>query len=274
MERLCQFRDYLNSLDPNLKLKMTVGENDELTFVDLRITLKNNKLFTTVYSKPTSSQIYLHADSIHPKSTFTGIQKGVSLRLRRICSTDEEFNERSKEYKAYLVARDHNPASVLKEFDRTANLIMTQAGVKHSDNRDKPKRLTTFVAEYNPRGPNIQETIKRHLNILQENPEVRKIFPYGAIIVANKRCKNLKELSARADPYDIREDLLPNPAGGYKICGKKCDSCNNMVDSTLEFVCKHSGKKFSIRLTQNIVYPAYCTKCGLQGVGSTVKWNW
>ena len=149
---------------------MTVGENDELTLLDLRIILKNKKLFTTVYSKPTSSQMYPHADSIHPKSTFTGIQKGVSLRLRRICSTYEEFNERSKEYKAYLVARGHNPTNVLKEFDRTVNLT-----------------------EYNPMGPNMQ-IIKRHLNIFQENLEVKKIFPERSIIVANKRCKNLKEL--------------------------------------------------------------------------------
>ena len=174
MERLCQFRDFLNSLDPNLEFKMTVGENDELTFLDLRIILKNNKLFTTVYSEPTSSQMYLDADSIHPKSTFTGIQKGVSLRLRRICSIDEEFNERSKEYKAYLVAKGHNHASVLKEFDRTDILTKTQARVKRSDNPDKAKRLTIFVVEYNPRGPNIQDIIKRHLNILQENPEVKK----------------------------------------------------------------------------------------------------
>ena len=117
---------------------MTVGENDKFTFLDLRIVLNNNKLFTTVYSKPTSSQMYLHADSIHPKSTFNCIQKGVSIRLRRIWSTDEKFNERSKEYKAYLVARGHNPASVLKEFDRTANLTRTQARVKRSNNRDKP----------------------------------------------------------------------------------------------------------------------------------------
>ena len=178
-----------------------------LPFLDLKIILKNNKLLTTVYSKPTGSKMYLHADSIHPESTFTDIQKGVSLRLRRICSTDEEFNERSKEYKAYIFARGHNPASVLKEFDKTANLNRIQARVKRSDNRDKPKRLTTFVVEYNPRGANIQEIIKRHLNVLQENPEVKKIFPDGSIIVANKHCKNQKELSARADPYEVREDL-------------------------------------------------------------------
>ena len=59
MERLCQFRDFFNSLDPNLKFTMTVGENDEPTLLDLRIILKNNKLFTTVYSKPTGSQIHV-----------------------------------------------------------------------------------------------------------------------------------------------------------------------------------------------------------------------
>ena len=60
----------------------------------------------------------------------------------------------------------------------------------------------------------------------------REWIPDGSIIVANKRCKNLKELLAREDLYDVREDL-----------------------------------------TQNVVYLAYCTKCGLQGVGSTVKWK-
>ena len=32
-------------------------------------------------------------------------------------------------YIAYLDARGHNPASVLKQFDRTANLARTQARV-------------------------------------------------------------------------------------------------------------------------------------------------
>ena len=67
--------------------------------------------------------------------------------------------------------------------------------------------LPLFIVEYNPRGPNIQEIIKRHLNVLQENPDVKKIFPDGSIIVPNKRCKSLKELLARADPFDVREDF-------------------------------------------------------------------
>ena len=82
------------------------------------------------------------------------------------------------------------------------------------------------------------------MNISQENPEIKEVFLDGSIIVANKHCKNLKELLARADPYCVKEDLLSHPIGGYQICGKKCDSRNNMVDSTYKFVCKYSEEKF------------------------------
>ena len=60
-------------------------------------------IHATVYSQPTDSHIYLQADSCHHLPSILGIQKGVALRLRRICSTDEEFNNKSKEYKAYLM---------------------------------------------------------------------------------------------------------------------------------------------------------------------------
>ena len=74
------------------------------------------------------------------------------------------------------------------------------------------------------------------MNILQENPEVKKISLDGSIIVANKRCKNLKELLARADPYDVKEDLLSNAIGGYKICGKKCDVYGDIQSQVIKLV--------------------------------------
>ena len=72
-----------------------------------------------VYSKPTDSHLYLQAGSSHQKSSVIGIQKGVALRLRRICSTEEDFECKVKEYKAYLVARDHDPFFVCKAFETT-----------------------------------------------------------------------------------------------------------------------------------------------------------
>ena len=81
-----------------------------------------NQLFTTVYSKPADSHLYLHADSCHRKSSINGLQKGVVLRLRRICSTLKEYEEKAKIYMTYLVARGHDPIIVKKTFEGIALL--------------------------------------------------------------------------------------------------------------------------------------------------------
>ena len=58
----------------------------QLQFLDLLISIENNRIETTVYSKPTDANLYLNANSAHPKKQILGIAKGVVLRLRRICS--------------------------------------------------------------------------------------------------------------------------------------------------------------------------------------------
>ena len=42
------------------------------------------------------------------KASIKGIKKGVSLRLRRICSSDNDYTARSKECTKYLLNRGHN----------------------------------------------------------------------------------------------------------------------------------------------------------------------
>ena len=89
---------FLNSIVSNLQFTIEVGGNElYICFLDLKLTLKDNKIHTTVYSKPTDCHLYLQADSCHHLPSSLGIQKGVALRLSRICSTDEEFNNKSKD---------------------------------------------------------------------------------------------------------------------------------------------------------------------------------
>ena len=108
---------------------------------------------------------------------------------------------------------------------------------------------------------------------------LKQLFPKNPIIVANKRERNLPELLTRADPYDIKSDLLDRNVHGYKKCSKKCDSCNNFIDETSFVMPKANIKgKYWIRrdstcTTKNVMYLAYCTKCGEQGMGSTVSWK-
>ena len=54
------------------------------------------------------SHLYSQTKYCHHLPSVLGILKGFALRLRRICSTDEKFNNKSKEYKASLIGRGHN----------------------------------------------------------------------------------------------------------------------------------------------------------------------
>ena len=126
-------------------------------------------------------------------------------------------------------------------------------------------------------------TINRHEHILQRNTLLKELFPTNSFIAANKRAKNLRELVARVDPYNIKTDLLNQTDHGYKKCGRKCDSCNSFVLEKTSFECFATRTKFRIRRdstcdTKNVIYLfitlfTYCKKCNKQGVGSCIEWK-
>ena len=59
---------------------MEVGGN-ELCFLDLKLTLKDNKTQTKVYSKPIDRHLHLQAHSCHHLASILGIHEGVALRV-------------------------------------------------------------------------------------------------------------------------------------------------------------------------------------------------
>ena len=71
-EELELFYIFLNSLNPDLKFTMEVGSKS-ICFLDLKISMINGQLATTVYSKPTDSRLYLHDKSCHKPSSIRGI---------------------------------------------------------------------------------------------------------------------------------------------------------------------------------------------------------
>ena len=91
---------------------------------------------TTVYSKPTDSHLYLHSISCHKPSFINGIPKGVALRLRKICSTTQEYQNKAEEYSSYLVSRGHNPKTAKSTFDKIGKISRSIARKKknHSIN--------------------------------------------------------------------------------------------------------------------------------------------
>ncbi len=90
-EELMDFLGFINSTTDFLRFTMEYS-TQKINFLDLTI-YKNEfgGLDTTIYRKPLSRNTLLRADSHHPKQLINNIPIGQFLRLKRKCSTDDEF---------------------------------------------------------------------------------------------------------------------------------------------------------------------------------------
>ena len=119
------FLDYLNTMDKTgkTKFKMEIAGDTGLEFFDLKLKINEGKIRVDVFAKSTNSFSYTARSTCYPKNNIRNIPRGIALRLRRISDDDETFEKRSSEYRNYLIARDHKPSIVKKQFNKKENEI-------------------------------------------------------------------------------------------------------------------------------------------------------
>ena len=119
LEELQVFFNYMNNIDQSKKIQFTMEvAKDSLEFLDLKLMFdkESKKISVDLFSKATNSFTYVLPNTCSPKSNIENIPKGVALRLRRICDSDNKFEKHSKEYKNYFIARDYKPRKVKNSF--------------------------------------------------------------------------------------------------------------------------------------------------------------
>ena len=112
-QKLDEYILYLNNLHSTIKFT-SERSTSAIPFLDVNILLQNNKLETDLYCKPTDKHQYLLKSSSHPHHTKQSIPYSLALRLRRICSKDIFFEQRSNELTTYLVKRGYKNEFVRK----------------------------------------------------------------------------------------------------------------------------------------------------------------
>ena len=92
LEELQKFFEFMNNVDTTRKIKFTMSVACEsvLEFLDM-----------DVFAKLTDSFTYVLPSTCYPKKNINNVTKGIALRLRRICDTDEKFDIRSSDYQNF-----------------------------------------------------------------------------------------------------------------------------------------------------------------------------
>ena len=108
---------------------------------------------TDLYSKPTDKHQHLLYSFCHPYHINKAIPYSLALRLRRICSTDEAFNNRCNELTNYLVKRGYKRDFIRKQIKRAVDIPRITT-LRPSIKSNKCNRVP-FILTYDPALPEL-----------------------------------------------------------------------------------------------------------------------
>lgn len=188
------FLSNINKHHHTIKFTATFSQQ-QVIFLDTRVYIKEGHLETDLHVKNTDTHQYLHATSCHPLHCKTAIPFSQALRLKRICSNNEHFEERTGELVKHLAARGYDTKSSERDVQRAHNINRKDCL------QPKPKRKTDripLVLTYNPSLPPIGHIMREHHHILHTSERMERATPQPPLI-AFRRPKNLRDLLVRAE---------------------------------------------------------------------------
>ena len=278
-----QFQDFfnfLNSYHPTIKFdepQHNVEENS-CDFLDLKISIKNNKIQTDLFRKETSKPRALLPSSAHPGHITPNIVYSMAFRLMRICSSEDVFEKRLEELKIdFLMPRKYHPKVIDAEFKKVRNLpgnnfterrLKSLEKMKRKDN--KSNRLVAPF-NYNPFLPKVSTVLEKHFNtMLFKKPDLKSVFE-DPPMAALRQPPNLKKMLCRSKLYSVRrgEKLTRKchkSAPGWKKCGKGSTTCCPFaLPPTTKVISQVTGYTHTIKdsvtcETENCIYYWKCTK--------------
>ena len=105
-----EFMDYSNSIHDTIKFTMEFSL-DSINFLDTTVKVNTKRtLYTTLYTKPTDTHLYLLYESAHPESVKKINPYGQLtqfLKLRCICTLDRDFNKEANNSTEYYQKRGY-----------------------------------------------------------------------------------------------------------------------------------------------------------------------
>ena len=221
-----------------------------------------------MYVKPTDSHQYLDASSCHVHHSIRSIPYSQALRLNRICSTQDAFDNRCNDLEEWLLKRGYNSDLVRKQIlkarqQKRDDLLSTNRQVNRKNS------VITLNITYHPAFAHLGKVLKKIHMLLTPDKEHADVFT-EVPIVGFKKGKSLKSVLVRAKVANQNEITS---GGSTKCGGKRCKVCDSISEST-SFSGPYTSTSYGIRSTlncnsKNVIYLNTCKTCKLQYVGST-----
>lgn len=258
--KLDKYIDYVKNFHPNLEYTVTVSRT--VNMLDTTLSIDGVGIKSTLFSKSTDKHTYLNYESSHPKACKDSIPYSQFLRIRRICSDDNDYKIVSNNYVQHFLNQNY-PRNVVRKALSRVNVLTRDEVLYKTRNQTSSDRIV-FPITFHPSNRTICQTIKRNFQTLTNDTEVSKYFSKPPIL-AYKKDKSLKD-------HLVKSSLKTGSVCGTESCGRtRCITCDHLnhgkrvvgpkgfVDVSGAFTC----------ISEGVIYVIECKKCGILYVGET-----
>ena len=264
------FIHHMSNFHPALQYTHEVSTTS-VSFLDLSISIHPNcpKLSTTIFYKPTDSHAYLLHSSSHPSSTRNSIPYSQFLRLRRICSREQDFDHEAQRMCNFFTARQYPGEVVQTALERVRSTSRTEALTPKETVGECDDRMVAVIP-YHPHNIPVCKILRENFTFLQQDPELKQVFTKPPLI-AFQRSKNLRDMLVRSK---LRPQANQSTVQGCRPCGdKKCKTCPFINTATT--IAGPTGR-FTVKSSlccksSDIVYVLTCTLCSQLYIGETCR---
>ena len=185
-----KFIGEINAIHPSIKFECHQSRT-RVNFLDTYVHLDaSGNLSTSLFTKPTDRNAYLHHESYHPPKQLANIPYGQFLRAKKICSKPEDANLAMD-----AIERKFHERGFPQELTK-AQRLRTNSVPREDllvDKQKEPSGRTPFTTTYNHHHPPIQRIINSHWHLLETDRKSAASFKERPI-VAFRRNRNLREI--------------------------------------------------------------------------------
>ena len=180
-KQLKDFMSELNQKHPYIKFNYKF-DCKQIEFLDTLVYIdQQNKLQTTLFRKSSDLQSFLNAKSEHPYSLKKNIRYSQTLKIRRICSTFQEYHSHFRKLIEQFVNKGYKKDVVTQQIQKADQLDQKQLLHQRHDKQFIPLSVT-----YSRSLPNLKHIITKHWHILQANQSCKETFSTLPIIAFRK----------------------------------------------------------------------------------------
>ena len=229
-EGLDNFVEVISNFHPALQFTHTITEDGDLPFLEISLSISEERITTSVHYKPTDTHSYLHHSSSdthsylhhsssHPLHCKKSIPYSQLLRIRRLCSVDRDFQQKAHKICTFFEKRGYSPTLLGHNLQRMSRASRRDT-IQDANVVTNGTERIPLVLTYHPFNSRIKKILLANFNILMNDETTREIFPLPPV-TSYRRDQTIRDILV----HTSMKSQSGSPAGTYPCGAPRCRTC-------------------------------------------------